>query len=50
MEGLPGVKKVESGFQGAREINTVTFDPSLIAVDRMVDALTRAGTYRGKAE
>ena len=49
LEGLHGVKKVEKGFRGAREINTVTFDPAEITVAKMVEALTRAGTYRGTA-
>lgn len=49
LEGLHGVKKVEKGFRGAREINTVTFAPAEITVERMVEALTRAGTYRGTA-
>ena len=49
LEGLHGVKKVEKGFRGAREINTVTFDPAEITVEKMVEALTRAGTYRGTA-
>lgn len=43
------MKKVEKGFRGAREINTVTFDPEEITVAKMVEALTRAGTYRGTA-
>ena len=41
--------KVENGFRGAREINAVTYDPAEITVDKMVDALTWAGTYRGTA-
>ena len=49
LEGLHGVKKVEKGFRGAREINTVTFDPAEITVDKMVEALTRAETYQGTA-
>jgi len=49
LEGLHGVKSVEKGFRGAREINTVTFDPAEITVNTMVEALTRAGTYRGTA-
>lgn len=49
LEGLHGVIKVEKGFRGAREINTVTFDPAEITVEKMVEALTRAGTYRGTA-
>ena len=43
------MKKVEKGFRGAREINTVTFDPAEITVEKLVEALTRAGTYRGTA-
>jgi copper chaperone CopZ len=50
LEGLPGVKKVEKGFRGAKEINTVTYDPAEITVEKMVEALTRAGTYRGTAK
>ena len=49
LEGLPGVKNVEKGFRGAKEINTVTYDPAEIAVKKMVEALTRAGTYSGTA-
>jgi copper chaperone CopZ len=49
LEGLHGVKKVEKGFRGMREINTVTFDPAEITVEKMVEALNRAGTYRGTA-
>jgi hypothetical protein len=43
------VKKVENGFRGWREINTVSYDPAEITVETMVEALTRAGTYRGTA-
>lgn len=50
LEGLHGVKKVENGFRGAREINMVTFDPAEITVEKMVEALTRAGTYGGIAK
>jgi hypothetical protein len=35
---------------GKAEINTVTFDPAEITGARMVEALTRAGTYRGTAK
>ena len=44
------MKKVENGFRGAREINMVTFDPAEITVEKMVEALTRAGTYGGIAK
>lgn len=50
LEGLHGVKKVEKGFRGWREINAVTFDPAEITVEKMVEALTRAGTYSGTAD
>lgn len=50
LEGLPGVEKVSSGFRGAREINTVTFDPARVTEKEMVEALTRAGTFLGTAE
>lgn len=50
LEGLHGVKKVGKGFRGAKEINTVTFDPAEITVDKMVEALTRTGTYSGTAD
>lgn len=41
------MKRVERGFRGFKEINTVVFDPAMITVEQMVDALKRAGTYRG---
>ncbi|HEY7585471.1 MAG TPA: hypothetical protein VH866_03060 [Candidatus Deferrimicrobiaceae bacterium] len=41
------MKRVDRGFRGFREINTVVFDPATITIERMVDALKRAGTYRG---
>jgi len=50
LEGLPGVETVTSGFHGMREINTVTFDPAKVTREKMVEALTGAGTYRGTAE
>jgi len=50
LEGLPGVKKVETGFRGWREINKVFFDPAEITVEKMEEALTRAGTFRGTAK
>jgi hypothetical protein len=41
---------VTSGFRGFREINTVTYDPRLIAIQKMTDALKSAGTYLGQAD
>jgi peptide methionine sulfoxide reductase MsrA len=43
------VKRVETGFRGFREVDTVVYDPAVISVRDMVDALVRAGTYRGTA-
>lgn len=42
--------RVEKGFRGVREINTVTYDPGKVTVERMVEALKRADTYRGTAK
>jgi copper chaperone CopZ len=50
LEGLDGVKSVTSGFSGFREINTVTYDPTVITRDQMVSALKKAGTYTGTKE
>jgi hypothetical protein len=47
LEGLRGVKKVERGFKGKMEINTVYYDPGLISVPEMEAALRQAGTYLG---
>lgn len=33
-----------------REVNTVAFDLAETTVEEMVEALTRAGTYRGTAK
>lgn len=41
---------MENGFRGAKETNTVSYDPARITVEEMVDALKRAGTYRGTAQ
>jgi len=49
LEGLRGVRNVAKGFRGGREVNTATFDPAEITVEKMVEALTRAGTYSGTA-
>lgn len=47
LDGLEGVRKVTSGFRGYREINTVVYNPQAITAEEMVEALKRAGTYRG---
>lgn len=50
LEGLNGVTKVTSGFEGFKEINTVMYDAGLISVDEMIDALKSADTYLGTAK
>jgi copper chaperone CopZ len=47
LEGLEGVKKVEKGFLNFKEINTVHYDPAIITVEEMEEALKKAETYRG---
>lgn len=47
LEGLPGVKKVTSGWHRYKEINTVDYDPMQISPEEMVAELERAGTYIG---
>ena len=38
--------RVEKGFSGSREINTVFYDPSKVTVEEMEKALKQAKTYR----
>ena len=47
LEGLQGVHKVEKGFRGSEEINTVHYDPDLITIEKMQDVLKKADTYIG---
>ncbi len=47
LDGKQGIKKVKKGFQGSREINTVTFDKSVISIKEMEKILKDIGTYRG---
>ena len=49
LEGLKGVKKVEKGFRGSKEINTVYYDSEVITIEEMEAALKEAGTYVGIA-
>ena len=50
LDGLPGVVSVTRGFEGRKEINTVTYDPAEITPPEMVKALKAAGTYLGSAD
>lgn len=47
LEGLDGIKRIEKGFLNAKEINTVYYESSKITIEKMVDALKKAGTYLG---
>ena len=47
LEGLTGVKKVEKGFRGSKEINTVYYDSEKVTIQDMEAALKEAGTYMG---
>jgi hypothetical protein len=46
LEGLKGVKKVTKGWRGFMEINTVTYDRTVISIEEMEDVLRKARTYR----
>ena len=50
LEGLKGVQKVERGFRGFKEINTVYYNPALISIQKMEISLKRAGTYLSTLE
>jgi len=50
LDGLPGVKRIEKGFQSSKEINTVYYDPSLLTVAEMEQILKKSGTYIGTAK
>jgi hypothetical protein len=41
------VKKVGRGFRNSKEMNTVYYDPSVITIEEMEDALEKAGTFLG---
>jgi len=47
LEGLEGIKRVVKGFHNFKEINTVYYEASKINIEKMEDALRKAGTYRG---
>jgi hypothetical protein len=47
LDGLKGVERVSSHFLGSREANTVWYDPALISIEEMEDALKDGGGYLG---
>jgi len=42
------VNKVKRGFRWLREINTVYYDPAVVTVEEMENALKKAGTITAK--
>ncbi len=50
LEELEGVQQVTKGFQGSKEINTVTYDANLVTPKEMESALKAAGTFVGVAK
>jgi hypothetical protein len=47
LDGLRGVELVNSDSQNNKEINIVWYDPALISIEDMENALKDAGTYLG---
>ncbi len=45
LQGLKGIKKIETGFHYIQETDTVYFDPMVITVKEMEAALKKAGNY-----
>jgi copper chaperone CopZ len=45
LQGLNGIKKIETGFHYIHETDTVYFDPAKITIEEMEAALKKAGTY-----
>jgi hypothetical protein len=47
LDGLKGVEHVSSHYLGSREANTVLYDPALISIEEMENALKDWGGYLG---
>ena len=50
LEGLEGVTKVDKGFKGLKETNTVHYDSTLITIKDMEGVLKDARTYQGQVK
>jgi hypothetical protein len=50
LEWLKGVKLINNGFLNFKETNTVWYDPAVIRIDEMEQALKDAGTFLGTAK
>jgi copper chaperone CopZ len=47
LQGLKGIKKIETGIHYFKETDTVYYDPKAVTVEEMEAALKKAGTYVG---
>ena len=47
LDGLKGIKLINSDYNGSNETITVWYDPALISTAAMENALKDAGTYLG---
>jgi len=47
LDGLKGVEGVSSHFLDSHEANTVCYDPALIKIEQMENALKDGGGYLG---
>jgi len=45
LQGLHGIRKVETGVHYLHETDTVYYDPNVITIKEMESALKKAGTY-----
>ena len=50
LDGLKGVELVNSDFHDSKERNTVWYDPALISIGEMEEALKEAGIYMGTSK
>jgi hypothetical protein len=50
LDGLKGVELVNSDFHDSKERNTVWYNPALISIEEMENALKEAGLYLGTAK
>jgi hypothetical protein len=47
LEGLKGIELVNSGYHGSMETNAVLYNPALISVGQIEQALKDTGIYLG---
>jgi hypothetical protein len=47
LDGLKGIELVNSGYHGAMETNAVLYNPTLISVGQIEQALKDTGIYLG---